>query len=1088
MGARPSSPLDKRQQQQLRGQVDSLLRAFLPCYRRQLAAAVLRQISRELGPQEPAGCQLSHTKKLPRVREHQGPLTLLRGHPPQWQPTFCVLRGDGRLEWFSQKEEYESGGPPLGSAALTGYILLTSQREYLCLLDDLCPSSSGDLAQEEPLRVLEEPVSFALFLVHPFRAHLCFCARTRGAQRAWRLNLQGAIRLRATGAWEQSRARVGGWRTTGMVLQRSRAPAACAFLDAVQLYRRRRGFAGGKDATLGSDAEVLSAELMRELLPGLRSQALRGLRGAGRARARACAEFLDAVHAAVLARASAGLRAFQPEKDALLAALERTVRAELEHILQQRAQRARRLQVEIRDALEACLCRMVDPQLSQLTLALLSPVEAMLGAVRTLLIRGMDRLSHHLRKNPSGTRLRREVYEFGEIPWDPELMQICYREAERNRNHLAQLAEPFGFLGMRSLVFGVQDVAQQLMADAVTTFLQLADQCLTSTLDCGQAAEQLEKVRGLVLKKFTSDSETTRWRFTRDWLLDIFWPFVWNELGVSYNLEQPEVDGDILATEGVCRDVIQGLLLQRIDGELKKILGACNRTCTRADCSVAQWNQEGVDEGATAQLLSHSSYPDEEGPKHWSDSRYEHVMKLRQAALKSARDMWADYIMFVDSDNLITNPDTLSLLIAENKTVVAPMLDSRAAYSNFWCGMTSQGYYKRTPAYIPIRRRDRRGCFAVPMVHSTFLIDLRKAASRNLAFYPPHPDYTWSFDDIIVFAFSCKQAEVQMYVCNKEVYGFLPVPLRAHSSLQDEAESFMHVQLEVMVKHPPVQLSQFISAPSKTADKMGFDEVFMINLKRRRDRRERMLQALHEQEIDCRLVEAVDGKAMNTSQVEALGIQMLPGYRDPYHGRPLTKGELGCFLSHYNIWKEVVERGLQKSLVFEDDLRFEIFFKRRLMSLMRDRMQVEHPEKAVPRVRNLVEADYSYWTLAYVISLQGARKLLGAKPLAKMLPVDEFLPVMFDKHPVSEYKTHFSPRNLRAFSVEPLLIYPTHYTGDDGYVSDTETSVVWNNEQVKTDWDRAKSQKMREQQALSREAKNSDVLQSPLDSAARDEL
>lgn len=194
-------------------------------------------------------------------------------------------------------------------------------------------------------------------------------------------------------------------------------------------------------------------------------------------------------------------------------------------------------------------------------------------------------------------------------------------------------------------------------------------------------------------------------------------------------------------------------------------------------------------------------------------------------------------------------------------------------------------------------------------------------------------------------------------------------------------------------------------------------------------------------------------------------------------------------------------------------------------------MQVEHPEKAVPGVRNLVEADYSYWTLAYVISLQGARKLLAAEPLTKMLPVDEFLPVMFDKHPVyaagrscsvgggrgwgvrapgglllrpcpprpprgpplslccrSEYKAHFLPRDLRAFSVEPLLIYPTHYTGDDGYVSDTETSVVWNNEQVKTDWDRAKSQKMRQQQALSREAKNSDVLQSPLDSAARDEL
>lgn len=56
-----------------------------------------------------------------------------------------------------------------------------------------------------------------------------------------------------------------------------------------------------------------------------------------------------------------------------------------------------------------CLCRKVDPQLPQLTLALLSPMEATLQAVRTLLIRGMDRLCHYLRKNPSGTQLRREV-------------------------------------------------------------------------------------------------------------------------------------------------------------------------------------------------------------------------------------------------------------------------------------------------------------------------------------------------------------------------------------------------------------------------------------------------------------------------------------------------------------------------------------------------------------------------------------------------------------------------------------------------------------------------------------------------------
>ncbi|KAM9514123.1 procollagen galactosyltransferase 1 isoform 2-T2 [Guaruba guarouba] len=499
-----------------------------------------------------------------------------------------------------------------------------------------------------------------------------------------------------------------------------------------------------------------------------------------------------------------------------------------------------------------------------------------------------------------------------------------------------------------------------------------------------------------------------------------------------------------------------------------------------------------------------TSYPDEEGPKHWSPMRYEHVMKLRQAALEAARAAWSDYLLFLDADNVLTNPDTLGLLMAENKTLVAPMLDSRAAYSNFWCGMTAQGYYRRTPLYLPVRRRERRGCFAVPMVHSTFLLDLRRAAAAALRFHPPNPHYTWPFDDIIAFAFACRQAEVQMFICNREVYGFLPVPLRSHSTLQDEAESFLHVLLEIMVKNPPAEPSPHVWVPPKVPDKMGFDEVFLINLRRRTERRARMLRTLQEQEISCTVVEAVDGKAMNSSEVEALGIRMLPGYRDPYHGRPLTKGELGCFLSHYRVWQEIAARGLRKSVVFEDDLRFEIFFKRRLMTLMqeleaegipwdliyigRKRMQVERPEKAVPRVRNLVEADYSYWTLGYILSLHGARKLLAAEPLGKMLPVDEFLPVMFDKHPLTEYTKHFPKRDLVAFSAEPLLVFPTHYTGEDGYVSDTETSVLWDDEATATDWDRSRSQKMREQPELRREARNSDVLQSPLTSAARDEL
>lgn len=82
---------------------------------------------------------------------------------------------------------------------------MTVEQRHECSCDLLCPLS-GDHTQEEPDPLLETPVNFPLFLQHPFRGHLCFSAATAEAQRAWRLALQGGIRLRGTGG---SRGRSG---------------------------------------------------------------------------------------------------------------------------------------------------------------------------------------------------------------------------------------------------------------------------------------------------------------------------------------------------------------------------------------------------------------------------------------------------------------------------------------------------------------------------------------------------------------------------------------------------------------------------------------------------------------------------------------------------------------------------------------------------------------------------------------------------------------------------------------------------------------------------------------------------------------
>lgn len=66
--------------------------------------------------------------------------------------------------------------------------------------------------------------------------------------------------------------------------------------------------------------------------------------------------------------------------------------------------------------------------------------------------------------------------------------------------------------------------------------------------------------------------------------------------------------------------------------------------------------------------------------------------------------------------------------------------------------------------------------------------------------------------------------------------------------------------------------------------------------------------------------------------------------------------------------------------------------------------------------------------------------ILATKPLENLIPVDEFLPIMFNEHPNATWKQAFPNRNLIAWSAVLRLLFPMRYTHDDGYVSDTEHS------------------------------------------------
>jgi collagen beta-1,O-galactosyltransferase len=214
-----------------------------------------------------------------------------------------------------------------------------------------------------------------------------------------------------------------------------------------------------------------------------------------------------------------------------------------------------------------------------------------------------------------------------------------------------------------------------------------------------------------------------------------------------------------------------------------------------------------------------------------------------------------------------------------------------------------------------------------------------------------------------------------------------------------------------------------------------------------------MERTLKELGIDYTLFEAVDGKTLNDDYLQQKGITLMPEYSDPYHKRPMTTGEIGCFMSHYAIWLRMIELDQKEVLVLEDDIKFEPFFTERAKQLIGEaraiggwdliyfgRKRLSEDESFIENNENFVKVSYTYWTLGYMISLEGARKLLAAEPLKKLLPVDEFLPIMFNQHPNDSWSGRYETKNLIAWSVNPLLIFPTHYTGEEGYISDTEDS------------------------------------------------
>jgi glycosyl transferase family 25 len=228
--------------------------------------------------------------------------------------------------------------------------------------------------------------------------------------------------------------------------------------------------------------------------------------------------------------------------------------------------------------------------------------------------------------------------------------------------------------------------------------------------------------------------------------------------------------------------------------------------------------------------------------------------------------------------------------------------------------------------------------------------------------------------------------------------------------------------------------------------------VFVVNLKRRPDRRERMERILPpawSAEYTTYWPGPLDGQTIDPAALPGFGLFPWQCSSDnPWWNRPLKRGEIGCSVSHWLCWKKARAAHADMALILEDDAVLVDHCEQRLAEGLARLNALDRRWDLVylgrwplaedePVVSGIVRPGYSYCTYAYLLSAAGLAKVLAAGFEQALIPVDEFLPALYMDHPREDVRRRY-PKRLNAYAFELQLVsqLPKDEAGSDTEASD----------------------------------------------------
>lgn len=133
-------------------------------------------------------------------------------------------------------------------------------------------------------------------------------------------------------------------------------------------------------------------------------------------------------------------------------------------------------------------------------------------------------------------------------------------------------------------------------------------------------------------------------------------------------------------------------------------------------------------------------------------------------------------------------------------------------------------------------------------------------------------------------------------------------------------------------------------------------QCFLINLNKDTERYAFMDAQLQSLGLRYQRVEAVYGKEYLDGSVKT-DVRYDKTLSDKHNklGRSLTPGEIGCAISHHNVYKKIIDNGIDFALILEDDIKFDPSFNNELYRLLDNHQAISWDliQFAYPNASNL---------------------------------------------------------------------------------------------------------------------------------------